>query len=551
MATTTPKLIVQLKSKQALQRRRGLDPAPNLSDNNPVPMEIVDAGDAQRHLWDQAHDLVKSDEEVDFAEPDMLSQDTFMEQAMEAENQQLGDAEKAYYSYIDYWPHPEKPALWHLEDDYAGLRSARQHIQSLGAKKKVRIAHLDTGYFSKHISFPKDIINTDLQRNFAEGEDELVNNAEDLFVDGTLKMPGHGTGTLSILAGTKVNIPEYGFDDYLGLHDLVEIVPIRIAKSVVLFKSSGFVQALDYILNELNAKEETRIHIITMSMGGLPSKAWAQMVNEIYEQGVFMVTAAGNNFGKLPARTMVYPARFNRVVAACGVTYDKTPYVKPHGEGGVRIMEGNYGPTSLMNTAIAAFTPNVIWATYKYPGVVGIRGDGTSSATPQIASAAALYYIKHYDALEALPEPWMRVEAIRKALFETASKEIAAPYEAADCEKYFGNGTLQARKMLDIPVAAPAALKKQPRDKIFFPFLKMILGIRKPEEEMEDEMLETELMQLILTDPALQKILNNEETKLTKLSNEEQAELVAAVLNNPNASETLKQKMRQIQTRLT
>jgi len=551
MTATTPKLIVQLKNKQVLQKRRGIDHSQSLSDDNPVPLQIVDTADAQRHLWDQAHALVKSDADVDFAEPDVLSQDTFMEQSMAEEQQQLGEAESAYYSYIDYWPHPEKPTLWHLEDDYSGLRSAREFLRASGAKKKVRIAHLDTGYFSKHISFPKDIINTELQRNFAEGEDELINNAEDALVDGTLKMPGHGTGTLSILAGTKVAIPQYGFDDYLGLHDMIEIVPIRIAKSVVLFKSSGFVKALDYIINELNAKEETRIHVITMSMGGLPSKAWAQMVNEVYEKGIFMVTAAGNNFGKLPARTMVYPARFNRVVAACGVTYDKTPYAKPHGEGGLRIMEGNYGPTSLMSTAIAAFTPNVIWATYKYPGVVGIRGDGTSSATPQIAAAAALYYIKNYDALEALPEPWMRVEAIRKALFDTAKKEIAPPYEASDCEKFFGNGILQARKMLNIPVAAPDTLEKQPRDKIFFPFLKLILGLRKPEEEMEDEMLETELMQLILTDPVLQKILNNEETRITKMSNDEQMQLADAVLNNSHASDTLKQKMLEIKARLS
>jgi hypothetical protein len=35
-------------------------------------------------------------------------------------------------------------------------------------------------------------------------------------------------------------------------------------------------------------------------------------VNALYELGIFIVTAAGNNFGNLPTRNIVYPARFKR-----------------------------------------------------------------------------------------------------------------------------------------------------------------------------------------------------------------------------------------------
>jgi subtilisin family serine protease len=155
-------------------------------------------------------------------------------------------------------------------------------------------------------------------------------------------------------------------------------------------------------------------------MGGLASKAWADLVNKAYDQGVFIVTAAGNNYNKLPTRRLVFPARFNRVVAACGATYDYSPYAKPDGEGSFSLMEGNHGPKSLMRTAIAAFTPNVPWAIWKKKDLFGIRGNGTSSATPQIASAAALYYCKHYEALESLPDRYRIVEARRIALFSTA-----------------------------------------------------------------------------------------------------------------------------------
>ena len=389
------------------------------------PIKIIETDTVASTPWDEAHEAISQPSEYSFDEPDIESAEAFYKYQEEIEEKGATPKDD-YYKFIDYWPSPSRPSIWHLGDDFSQLKKAREIVAAIPNKKVVRIAHFDTGYSKKHVSFPavKNLIRTDLQRNFVEGEEDRWNNAEDQFDKGTLKMPGHGTGTLSILAGGKVSLNNYEFDDYIGLYDSIEIVPIRIAESVVLFKAGSFVKALDYVVNELNQDENTRIHVITMSMGGVASRAWADLVNAAYDQGVFIVTAAGNNFNKLPTRNLIYPARFNRVVAACGVTYDKSPYAKPKGAGSFHIMEGNYGPQSLMGTSIAAFTPNVPWATYRFDDVVGIRGDGTSSATPQVASAAALYYAKNYDALHALPEPWMRVEAIRKALFESAAKEI-------------------------------------------------------------------------------------------------------------------------------
>ena len=55
----------------------------------------------------------------------------------------------------------------------------------------------------------------------------------------------------------------------------------------------------------------------------------------------------------------MYPARFKRVVAVCGVTSEKTPYYKP---GLHREMQGCFGPAGKMQTALAAYTPNTPWA---------------------------------------------------------------------------------------------------------------------------------------------------------------------------------------------
>ncbi len=541
-------LFVQLKTTS---RNADDTSEPVIATGDNDPIHLVTHTSSAPSPWDVAHELVEEHPGYAFAEPDIESGEDFYKYQEDFEEKGVTPKED-YFKFIDYWSSPARPSIWHLGDDFSQLKKARETVAALQVKKVVRIAHFDTGYSSKHISFPiiKNMIRTDLQRNFVDDEADQWNNAEDKFDSGTLKMPGHGTGTLTLLAGGKLSLANYEFDDYIGLYDSIEIVPIRIAKSVVLFKAGAFVKAMDYVVNELSQQEDTRIHVITMSMGGVASKAWAEMVNAAYEKGIFIVTAAGNNFKKLPTRTLIYPARFNRVVAACGVTYDGSPYAKPKGSGSFHIMEGNYGPQSLMNTAIAAFTPNVPWATYRYEDVVGIRGDGTSSATPQVASAATLYYVKNYDALEALPEPWMRVEAIRNAMFESAAKEINDDGGSFDNDykKYYGNGILKAAAMLNVPVASPASLVKQPKDKVFFPFFKVVLGIRAVDEatNTEEDMLETELMQLVLTDEHIQAIMQDEEKLIEELSKEEKIALANAVIANPKASDRLKERMEMV-----
>lgn len=107
--------------------------------------------------------------------------------------------------------------------------------------------------------------------------------------------------------------------------------------------------------------------------------------------GIVMVTAAGNNYPFTPV-SIVYPGRFHRVIAACGVMADGTPYIRENVRAGK--MAGNYGPDSKMDTALAAFTPNIAWAEINCESIVDMDGAGTSSATPQIAAAAALWLLE-------------------------------------------------------------------------------------------------------------------------------------------------------------
>jgi Subtilase family len=331
---------------------------------------------------------------------------------------------------------PTDPDNYWFRNAIHGSFGAIGELPDPGPGKRVRIAHLDTGYDPNHATRPA-FLRTDLQRNFVD--DDFPNDATDRS-NGLLNNFSHGTGTLSILAGAAP-AGQPGF----GCAPGAEIIPIRVANRVVLFRNSAIAQALDYV-HSLCRKPETFVHVVTMSMGGLPSQAWADAINALYELGVFVVTAAGNNYANLPSHYIVYPARFDRVVAACGTMADGKPYA----DLAPTLMAGDYGPTKKMATAISAYTPNVPWARFGSPQTVDFDGAGTSAATPQVAATAALWIQKNRAKYDSYAEPWMRAEAVRVSLFETADTDHA---DAA----HFGAGRIKAQAAVNHIPAGPFA----------------------------------------------------------------------------------------------
>ncbi|MCP3414242.1 S8 family serine peptidase [Bradyrhizobium brasilense] len=355
-------------------------------------------------------------------------------------------------------PHAQDPSFPREKDNFWFRDAAHGQFEALGkiadpgAGKRVRIAHLDTGFDPNHSTRPA-FLSVGEQRNYVD--EEFPDDATDRS-DGIFNNFSHGTGTLSILAGSAVAGRQ------LGCSPTAEIIPIRVANRVVLFRNSAIAEALDYV-HGLCRKKETFVHVVTMSMGGLPSAAWAEAINALYEAGVFVVTAAGNNYANLPSHFIVYPARFDRVVAACGSMADGKPYANlPPTQ-----MAGDYGPLKKMETALSAYTPNTPWARCGEPNVVDFDGAGTSAATPQIAGAAALWIQYNRAAYEALEKPWQRVEAIRAALFNTADKN-AAPKD------HFGHGKLRAKDAVRAPAATD--LRMLPPDDASGAFLDILLG---------------------------------------------------------------------------
>jgi hypothetical protein len=461
----------------------------------------IDVGEAD--LWDLCHQLqskgfgITGGPEVEFAEPDLEQQwiydspDRLAGKAFRATAAK--DACERPDSADSRFPFPT-PFDWRWFQDpaHSGLGAARSQIHN--PKERVTIAHLDTGYRKGHSVLPQ-YLDTALQRSFVEG-DPNPNDASDPNIGGLGSNSGHGTGTLGILAGSLFHGAPFGAPNgIVGGAPFASVIPLRVANSVVLFTNSAIARGIDYAI-------KNNADVLSMSMGGIPSQVWADVVNAAYEAGITLVTAAGNNFGPFKLRVprfIVYPARFRRVLAACGVMSDGSAYAD---FADARKMGGSYGPDSKMDTALAAYTPNTAWAKFACPALIDFDGAGTSAATPQIAAAAACWIQKNRAAVENYPKAWMRVEAVRRALFASA--------DATDRE-HFGRGTLRANLAMDIAPVAAASLVEQPQDSVGIPLLEptlgTIFGAAKP--TAKQRMLRVEAAQILARSGELQNILVN------------------------------------------
>lgn len=461
-----------------------------------VPTDVDEAD-----LWDLCHQLqskglgIAGGPAVEFAEPDLEQQWVFdTPDRAAAKGFRATAAPDACTK-----PDPADPRFpspspfdwrWFQDPHHSGLDAARSQIQD--PQNRLTIAHLDTGYRQGHSVLP-EFLDLKLQHSFVTADPD-PNDAADPDVTGFGNNPGHGTGTLSILAGSLFHGKPFGAPDgVVGGAPFARVIPVRVANSVVLFTNSAIARGISYAI-------ENNVDVLSMSMGGIPSQVWADMVNAAYEAGITLVTAAGNNFGPLKVRVprfIVWPARFHRVVAACGVMSDGTPYADFKDP---RKMGGCYGPDSKMDTALASYTPNTAWAKYACPAIVDFDGAGTSAATPQIAAAAACWLQKNQDAVQKYTEKWMRVEAVRQALFAKANNTN---------REHFGRGTLRADQAMDVAPAAAAALQRLPEDTVGIPFLEptlgAIFGAAKP--NAQQRMLRIEAAQILARSGELQNLL--------------------------------------------
>jgi hypothetical protein len=551
--------------------------------------------------WDAAHDLrdtlKREGRDIGFVEPDLAMSNFLVETNRLSKT---GGAQEPN-EFMSSWPHPldedkERSLgdyrLWHLDDEHSQLASVRDELmadeefrKSL-AETPIKIAHIDTGFFKSDSFTPKHPDFNNQFQSISMMDDEMELMGFDYVKNSFRETQGHGTATLAILAGPKPADPRVkgmeGYEGYIGAIPFANILTIRINDTVALFRTSTFERAMEYAI-------ANKCEVITMSMGGEPSKRWADVVNKAYEKGITIVTAAGNSFRKgfferMVPEHIIFPARFHRVIAAVGVTYNQQPYVfeandwEKQGQktaGGVN-MQGNHGPDRHMKHALAAYTPNVFWTetnqidengnTVKHPQpYFSMLGGGTSSATPQIAAAAAMWIAKHRKALEdkGYAGNWRQVEAVRHALFTTADKSNSDGTQF-EIDTYLGNGRLRAMEAFKSEPIDEANLVESPiAEAPLIPYLMTLFNWAKskvadfnvfktmpPTTDDADDaitlgMLSWEFAQLIATTPELTEIdaidWEQEDIKNTEAY---KYTILEVIRRHPSASNRLKSKLK-------
>ena len=510
---------------------------------------LLSHGEAtERHPWDVAHDMVRGKTKGAtqfatgpdvYAEPDLLQPSPVppakIRKAAVARVRSAAPVTGPPYRpgdlLIDYYPPAGdkfSPA-WHLQKEFANFAGAWKTTTGAG----VRIAHLDTGYTKGQDSTPRNFLSAE-GTNITDGTSDLT----DIDTGEPWNMAGHGTATLALLAGNKVNLqydatgPVYNGD--IGGAPDASIVPVVISRSVIHLYTANVAEGLKYALSAPGGP----CQVVSLSHGGLPSTTWAAAVNALYEAGVVVVAASGDSYSATVAdiatHFTVYPSAFYRVVTATGVMFDNTPYTSHH----LGALQGCWGPDAVMKKALAAYTPNVAWMSFKSAHGWDMDGGGTSASTPQIAAACALWLSKYGD---QFPAGWTRVAACRHALFESAKdrgKDLT----------HIGVGTLDANEMLSQATLAKvqAAYKSQKLpfiqpDKVTSPFIRVLFGLPPPGPGV-DEMYDTEAAQILFRsrNKDLVAAFQDDPFGKKKLPPKKAKALRDAMIREPAISETLK-----------
>ena len=311
----------------------------------------------------------------------------------------LPDVESAYYedTFEDFLPLSGGGRPFRRGDQGAGERWAaadwsRRLVhadpETGGGGAGVRIAHPDTGWH-EHYELDREAL--DLAHAANVTEEATTSSAVDpLWPAVPGLFPGHGTGTASVLVSRHAP-----GRDVLGIAPRATLVPIRCSPTVVSISGANVGRAFAHAIR-------IGAHVISLSMGGFPSRHLEEPLKAaVYEHGMIVCAAAGN---KIP-RT-VFPASYPECicVAAC------TPSARPWS-----------GSSHGAPVDIAA-PGSCVWAAdFDVDDPIVIAGGGTSYATPHVAGAAALWLAHHgrESLLEAYPQEEVSLQDVFRHLLRT------------------------------------------------------------------------------------------------------------------------------------
>lgn len=245
----------------------------------------------------------------------------------------------------------------------------------------VVVAHLDTGWTDHHEL--AGVFDPNLGWDFVDGDPI----ARDGLQHGPGLFPGHGTATASVLASRA-------HGRITGAAPEATLIEYRVSRSVVHLSTRRMARAID-------AAVAAGAHVISISAGGLWSRALRKAVRKAIAAGVIIVAAAGNYVG-----VTVWPAAYAGVIALGASTHQDR-----------RWWASSFGS----HVALAAPGAGVDCAAAGDDPAAVRRGSGTSYATALTAGALATWLSFHgRDRLLSLYGARGLAAAARRALVATA-----------------------------------------------------------------------------------------------------------------------------------
>ncbi|MGA5462287.1 S8 family peptidase [Mycobacterium sp. NPDC050041] len=305
---------------------------------------------------------------------------------------------------------PELAADWAL--DTIRAREAWALSESLGrpaAGAGIVIAQPDTGVFPH-----PELEGVDR----AGGFDTLDDDSDPTDpLDGF--NPGHGTGTASVVVSPKSLT-------VIGSAPAARHMPIRAIESVIRVTQVSVAKAIDWAVRN-------DAHVITMSLGGIPSFSLHAALRRAVADNVIVLAAAGNC-----VRQVVWPARYGECIAVAGVN----------------ARDGQW-PGSCRGSAVDISAPaQNVWRAARSGGAE--QGQGTSFAVAMTAGVAAMWLAHHgRDALIA--EAQARGETLQGMFMRLAKATARRPQGWNSGE--MGAGIVDAAALLGADLGLGAGLE--------------------------------------------------------------------------------------------
>jgi subtilisin len=217
--------------------------------------------------------------------------------------------------------------------------------------KVIKVAVLDTGIDYKH---------PDLSPNFKWGIS---------FVSGestVMDYNSHGTHCAGTIAAALNGI------GVVGVAPAAYLYGVKVLSKTGHGSWSNLIAGIDWCINKKD------LDILSMSLGGTSApSALEAMCNLAWSKGALLIAAAGNILPAAPPNSVMYPAKYAKVIAVSNITSTNTRH-----------------PTSCYGPEVELCAPGVSVLSTVPGGGYGTK-TGTSMACPHVSGAAALAWGSH------------------------------------------------------------------------------------------------------------------------------------------------------------